>query len=79
MVHESVGYDGGKKIKGRKRFILVDTLGLVMQLPLSQLAFPSAKARSNCWPKSNKSVSACLGWCVSGWMGAFPEKTFCTG
>jgi putative transposase len=25
-----VGYDGGKKIKGRKRHIVVDTLGLVM-------------------------------------------------
>jgi transposase len=30
MVHEAVGYDGGKKIKGRKRFTLVDTLGLLM-------------------------------------------------
>ena len=26
----SVGYDGGKKIKGRKRPILVDTLGLLL-------------------------------------------------
>lgn len=30
MVHEAVGYDSGKKIKGRKRFTLVDTLGLLM-------------------------------------------------
>lgn len=30
MVHEAVGYDAGKKIKGRKRFTLVDTLGLLM-------------------------------------------------
>ncbi len=30
MVHEQVGYDGGKKIKGRKRFTLVDTLGLLI-------------------------------------------------
>jgi len=27
---KDVGYDGGKKIKGRKRFTLVDTLGLLM-------------------------------------------------
>lgn len=27
---EAIGYDGGKKIRGRKRFILVDTLGLVL-------------------------------------------------
>jgi putative transposase len=30
MVHEAVGYDAGKKIKGRKRFTLVDTLGLLL-------------------------------------------------
>jgi len=27
MIHEAVGYDAGKNIKGRKRFTLVDTLG----------------------------------------------------
>ena len=32
MVHEAVGYDAGKKIKGRKRFITVDTLGLVLRV-----------------------------------------------
>ena len=26
----AVGYDGGKKIKGRKRHIVVDTLGLLL-------------------------------------------------
>ena len=30
MVEEAVGYDAGKKIKGRKRFTLVDTLGLLI-------------------------------------------------
>jgi putative transposase len=30
MVDEQVGYDAGKKIKGRKRFTLVDTLGLLI-------------------------------------------------
>jgi putative transposase len=32
MVSESVGYDAGKKIKGRKRFLTVDTLGLVLRV-----------------------------------------------
>ncbi|WP_425283273.1 transposase [Martelella endophytica] len=27
-VHRDVGYDAGKKVKGRKRHILVDTLGM---------------------------------------------------
>jgi transposase len=30
MVHEAVGFDSGKKLDGRKRFTLVDTLGLLM-------------------------------------------------
>lgn len=32
MVNSSVGYDAGKKLKGRKRFTLVDTLGLVLMV-----------------------------------------------
>ena len=31
MVSQSVGYDAGKQIKGRKRFMTVDTLGLVLR------------------------------------------------
>jgi putative transposase len=30
MVSKEVGYDSGKKIKGRKRHILIDTLGLLI-------------------------------------------------
>ena len=29
---ECIGYDGGKQVKGRKRFILVDTVGLIIGL-----------------------------------------------
>lgn len=32
MVSQGVGYDAGKKIKGRKRFMTVDTLGLVLRV-----------------------------------------------
>lgn len=30
MAHQAVGYDNGKKIKGRKHFTLVDMLGLLI-------------------------------------------------
>ncbi len=30
MVSKEVGYDGGKKVRGRKRHLLVDTLGLMV-------------------------------------------------
>ncbi len=32
MVSEAVGYDAGKNVKGRKRFLTVDTLGLVLRV-----------------------------------------------
>lgn len=35
MVSEEVGWDGAKLIKGRKRFITVDTLGLVLRVVVS--------------------------------------------
>ena len=35
MVSDGVGDDAGKKIKGRKRFITVDTLGLVLRVLLT--------------------------------------------
>jgi putative transposase len=31
MVSQEVGLDGGKLLKGRKRFMTVDTLGLVLR------------------------------------------------
>ncbi|MDH3604762.1 MAG: IS5 family transposase [Candidatus Tectomicrobia bacterium] len=36
--HLDIGYDGNKKIKGRKRHILVDTLGLIIGVVVS--AYP---------------------------------------
>jgi putative transposase len=32
MVSQEVGFDSGKSIKGRKRFVSVDTLGLVLRV-----------------------------------------------
>jgi putative transposase len=40
MVHQAVGYDGGKKIKGRKRFTLVDTLGLLIVVRVVAASVP---------------------------------------
>jgi putative transposase len=31
-VHEGNGYDGGKKVNGRRRHVLVDTLGLLLEV-----------------------------------------------
>lgn len=40
MVHEAVGYDAGKQIKGRKRFMTVDTLGLVLRVFVTAGSMP---------------------------------------
>lgn len=40
MVSEAVGYDAGKKIKGRKRFMTVDTLGLILRVWVSAANVP---------------------------------------
>jgi len=38
------GYDGGKKIKGRKRHIVVDSLGLLMAVVVTSAALDDGKA-----------------------------------
>ena len=40
MVSQSVGYDGGKKIKGRKRFTLVDRMGLLISVKVVAARVP---------------------------------------
>ena len=40
MVNKVVGYDGGKQIKGRKRFTLVDTLGLLLAVKVVAASTP---------------------------------------
>jgi len=38
------GYDGGKKVKGRKRQIVVDTLGLVLEVKVHRADIQDRKA-----------------------------------
>jgi len=40
MVSQSVGYDAGKNIIGRKRFMTVDTLGLVLRVLITAASVP---------------------------------------
>lgn len=39
MVNQAVGYDAAKKLKGRKRLTLVDTLGLLLGVPVVSCQF----------------------------------------
>ena len=60
------GYDAGKKINGRKRHILVDTLGLLLMISVLP-----AMAHANCWPKRLQCMAACA---ICGPMAATPAN-----
>ena len=40
MIHRDVGYDCAKQIKGRKRHVLVDTLGLLIAVVVTAANLP---------------------------------------
>jgi hypothetical protein len=52
------GYDGAKKVKGRKRHILVDTQGLVIEARVHSAQIQDLKrASSSCWTRTR--ANAC--------------------
>ncbi|WP_138506000.1 IS5 family transposase [Nostoc sp. PA-18-2419] len=60
MVSQSVGFDTGKKIKGRKRFMTVDTLGLVLRVLVTAANVPErsgGKQVLKCVKKMGNKVS----------------------
>jgi transposase len=66
----TVGYDAGKKINGRKRHLLVDTLGLVLGVVADGVAdYPEDERR--CF---NKWATGSKGCASSGWMVATRAK-----
>jgi Transposase and inactivated derivatives len=53
------GYDAGKKIKGRKRHILTDTLGLLVAAIVHSAGIRTATARCRCSPRSAARFPGC--------------------
>ncbi|MEY3297680.1 MAG: hypothetical protein RLZZ597_940 [Cyanobacteriota bacterium] len=43
MVSQSVGYDGGKKIQGRKRLPLIDTIEILISVRVVAASVPGAR------------------------------------
>jgi len=71
---EQRGYDGAKKVKGRKRHLLVDTQGLMLEVRLHSAKVMDLKtALSSCWilppPIASLASLSC------GWMRATTAKT----
>ncbi len=48
------GYDGGKKINGRKRHVFVDTLGLLLAVVVTSAALDDGAAAPWCSPNSTR-------------------------
>ena len=55
MIHPEVGYDGAKKTKGRKRYLLVDTLGLMMVVVVTAASLPEREGAKLVFEKVNQS------------------------
>ena len=67
----AVGHDPGKRTKGRKRFLLVDTLGMILGaavVPAHETERAGAKVLNRCWDGSR-------GCGKSGWTAAIPAPT----
>ena len=81
MVSDTVGYDAGKKLKGRKRLTLVDTLGLLLMVKVfaanGSWILVAGSLMSFCGLKGAKVLSLFLN---PGWLLAKPAKglrTYC--
>lgn len=54
MLEQDVGFDAGKKIKGRKRFMSVDTLGLVLRVLVTAASVPEREGGKQLLSKVNQ-------------------------
>lgn len=79
MVSQAVGYDAGKRVKGRKRFLTVDTLGLVLRVLITAANVGGAKAENKCYSRSNRWVLPCHASIRSGLMLVLMATPSCSG
>ncbi|MBE9108177.1 IS5 family transposase [Nodosilinea sp. LEGE 07298] len=76
FVHEAVGYDAGKKIKGRKRFMTVDTLGLVLRVLGTAASVPERKGGKQVLARV-KEMGVSIAWLTLIWAdGGFDGPDF---
>ena len=69
------GYDGAKKVKGRKRHILVDTQGLVLEVRVHGAQIQDLKtASSSCWTQT-RAIACRSASPTCGWTLATPART----
>jgi putative transposase len=70
------GYDGAKKVKGRKRHLLVDTQGLVLMAKVHSANITDRDAiKILLGPASGTAISTSAYHRTCGWMPATPART----
>ncbi len=70
---ETRGYDGGKKVKGRKRHLLVDTQGLVLKAKVHNAKVQDREGIKTLLENQGK-LSFQSASLICGWTPATPEK-----
>jgi hypothetical protein len=68
---EERGYDGGKKVKGRKRHLLVDTEGFVLKAKVMSAKIMDYEGSRSCWIALRGYLRVCL---TCGWMQLTAER-----
>ncbi|MEH2301990.1 MAG: IS5 family transposase [Nostoc sp.] len=76
MVSKEVGYDSGKKIKGRKRHILIDTLGLLIVVVITAANVSEQAGAKKVLSKLHQ-VRDCMGRLIRIWVdGGYRGQDF---
>jgi putative transposase len=78
-VAQAVGFDGAKLLKGRKRFLTVDTLGLVMRVFVTAASVGERKAANKCSSTSSRWVERHPVYIPFGLMAALMGSHSCGG
>ena len=69
-----VGFDGGKQVNGRKRHVVVDTIGLLVVVVVTAASFPEANSAPLLGPKlEGKSARLKKIWADGGYKEQFIE------
>lgn len=76
VCQDQIGYDGGKKIKGRKRHIVVDTLGLILAIVVHSATEHDSKSAEKVFKElKNKYVNGIVRiFADGGYRGELIEK-----
>jgi len=79
VLHQSVGFDAGKKIKGRKRFMTVDTLGLILRVFVTAASVPEREGGKQVLKQVKQMGKGVTRLYPSGRMGALMVRHLCNG